>query len=87
MGPFVIVIAGLLDIAVGALWLGQIIRKPPVEPPRRALIGRVLMPISMMLFGASMIIQPITAQTFILPLIAAIFAFTALILQMRYHPS
>ncbi len=87
MTPLVIVIAGGLDLVVGGLWLGQIIRKPPVEQPPRVLIGRVLIPISMILFGASMIIQPITAQTFILPLIAAIFTFIALFLHVRYRPA
>lgn len=87
MVPLALVITGWFDLMIGGFWLSQIIRKPPENQPPRAFIGRILTPVSTILFGASMIIQPIDAHTFILPLIASVFAFVGLALQIRYRPA
>lgn len=82
-----IAILGWFMLAIGTVLLGQVIIKPPVKQPPRALIGRTLMPISQLLFGVCMIIQPITAQTFILALVAGILSVVSLGLQLRYRPA
>jgi hypothetical protein len=50
------------------------------------VIGRVLMPVSEILIGIAMLIGSYSPQTVLLPLVGAIFAITALILQVRYRP-
>lgn len=85
MSPTFQTIVAWIVLGLGLFWLFWLIRRPPVGQPPRILIGRVLMPVSEILFGASILMQPITAQTMILPIIAAVLTITALVLELRYR--
>ena len=84
--PYLPVISGLFQLMFGSLWLGSIICKPPTDQPARVFIGRVLMPVSVLFIGVSMVMQPSTAQTAIPSLIGFVLAITSLVLQLRYRP-
>lgn len=84
---FPLMVVGVLEIVFGGIWLGSLIYKPPTNQPPRVFIGRVLMPICPILFGASMVMQPATALTGIPVLIAFVLTFVALYLQLRYRPA
>jgi hypothetical protein len=86
MFPFFVTIGAWITLITGSIWLAQIIREPQTGQPSRWVIGRVLMPISEIMMGISLLIRPYTAMTVLLPLAAAIFAVTALVLQVRYRP-
>jgi hypothetical protein len=86
MLPLFVTIGAVIALLAGGIWLAQIIREPQADYPPRWVIGRVLMPVSEIMFGISMLIGSYTAQTALLPAVASIFAVTALILQLRYRP-
>jgi hypothetical protein len=87
MASYVALITGAFELFSGLLWLGLLIRKPPIDQPPRVFIGRILMPISPLFIGASMIMQPASMQTAIPSLLGCIVAITALFLQLRYRTS
>ena len=87
MVPSATLIFGVFELIFGCIWLGSVIHKPPVEQPPRVFIGRILMPVSVLFIGVSMLIQPMSAQTVIVPFTGTILAFVALFLQVRYRPA
>ena len=87
MLPLVITVCAW--IALAARWSLACTDYPQsstIEPPPRALIGRVLIPVRQSTGWVSMLMQPYTAQTVILPLVAGVLAITGLVLQRRYKP-
>ena len=79
------VITGIFQLIFGSLWLGSIIRKPPTDQPPRVFIGRVLMPVSVLFIGVSILMQPSTMQTAIPSIIGFVLAIISLFLQLRYR--
>jgi len=86
MVSYIAVLSGVFEIIFGMLWLGSVIYKPSVEQPSRVFIGRVLMPISPLFLGSSMVMQPSTAQMALPSILGFILAMTALFLQIRFRP-
>jgi len=85
MVSYVAMFSGVFEIIFGIFWLGSVIYKPPVEQPPRVFIGRILMPISPLLLGASTLIQPTTLLEGTPVIIGSILIIVALYLQIRYR--
>jgi hypothetical protein len=86
MVPYLPVITGIFQLIFGSLWLGSLIRKPPTEQPPRVFIGRVLMPVSVLFIGVSIVMQPSTMQTAIPSIVGFVLTIISLFLQLRYRP-